>query len=78
VAGHQQYHPPTSGARFCPLQKRNTGHPTQQKPYKVAMAPAKPRVNPAATPAANTMTKGPCYNCHKMGPFDKECPYPKK
>jgi len=24
------------------------------------------------------MTKGPCYNCHKMGHFAKECPYPKK
>jgi len=24
------------------------------------------------------MTKGPCYNCHKMGHFAKECSYPKK
>ena len=24
------------------------------------------------------MTKGPCYNYHKMGHFAKECPYPKK
>jgi len=29
-------------------------------------------------PAANTTTKGPCYNSHKMGHFAKECPYPKK
>ena len=42
------------------------------------MAPAKPRENQAAAPAANTMTKGPCYNYHKMGHFAKECPYPKK
>jgi len=24
------------------------------------------------------MTKGPFYNCHKMGHFAMECPYPKK
>jgi len=24
------------------------------------------------------MTKGPCYNCDKMGHFAKECPYPKR
>jgi len=42
------------------------------------VASTKPRANQAATPAANTMTKGPCYNCHKMGHFAKECPYPKK
>ena len=79
VAGRQQYRPPAPGARFRPPQKRNTGHPTQQqKPYKVAVAPAKPRANQAAAPAANTMTKGPCYNCHKMGHLAKECPYSKK
>jgi len=42
------------------------------------VAPAKPRENQAAAPAANTMTKGPCYNYHKMGHFAKKCPYPKK
>ena len=78
VAGHQQYHPPAQGARFRPPQRRNTGHPTQQKPYKVAVAPAKPRTNQAAAPAANNMTKGPYYNCHKMGHVAEECPYPKK
>ena len=77
VAGRQQYRPPAPGARFRPPQRRNTGHPTQQKPYKVAVAPAKPRANQAATPAANNMTKGSCYNYHKMGHFAKECPYPK-
>ena len=42
------------------------------------MAPAKPRTNQATTPAANTATKGPYYNCHKMGHFAKKCPYPNK
>ena len=37
-----------------------------------------PRANQAAAAAANTMVKGSCYNCHKMGHFAKECPYPKK
>jgi len=42
------------------------------------VAPAKPRTIQAAAPSANTMTKGLCYNYHKMGHFAKECPYPKK
>jgi len=78
VAGRPQYRPPAPGARFRPPQRRNTGHPTQQKPYKVAIAPTKPKAIQAAAPAANNMTKGPCYNRHKMGHFAKECPYPKK
>ena len=78
VVGHQQYRPPAPGARFRPPQKRNTGHTMQQKSYKVAVAPAKPRTNQAAAPAANNMTKGLCYNYNKMGHFAKECPYPKK
>jgi len=44
----------------------------------VAIAPAKPKAIQAAAPAASNMTKGPCYNCHKMGHFAKECPYPKR
>jgi len=78
VAGRQQYRPPTLGARFRPPQRRNVGHLTQQKPYKVAIAPAKPKAIQGAAPATNNMTKGPCYNYHKMGHFAKECPYPKK
>jgi len=42
------------------------------------VALAKPRANKAAAPAANTTTKGPCNDYHKMGHFGKECPYPKK
>jgi len=49
-----------------------------QKLYKVAVAPAKPKAIQASAPAANNMTKGPCYNYHKMGHFAKECPYPTK
>jgi len=78
MVGRQQYRPPAPGARFRPPQRRNTGHPTQQKPYKVAIAPAKPKAIQATTPATNNMTKGSCYNCHKMGHFAKECPYPKR
>jgi len=78
LAGRQQYRPPAPGARFRLPQRRNTGLPAQQKPYKVAIAPAKPKAVQAAAPAANNMTNGPSYNCHKMGHFAKECPYPKR
>jgi len=44
----------------------------------VAIAPAKPKAIQAAAPAANNAPKGPCYNCHKMGHFAKDCPYPKR
>jgi len=78
VAGRQQYRPPALGARFRPPQRRNTAHPTQHKLYKAAVALAKPRANQAVEPATNTMTKGPCYNYHKMGHFAKDYPYTKK
>jgi len=78
MAGRHQYHPPAPGPRFRPPQRRNIGHPTQQKAYKVAIAPTKPKAIQAAAPAANNATKGPCYNCHKMGHFGKECHYPKR
>jgi hypothetical protein len=32
VVGRQQYRPAALGARFRPTPRRNTGHPTQQKP----------------------------------------------
>ena len=77
VAGRQRYRPPAPGARFRPPQRRNIGHPTQQKPYKVAIAPPKPKAIQAMAPAANNMTKGPCYNCHKMGTLLRNVPTPR-
>ena len=61
MAGRQQYRPPAPGARFRLPPRRNTGHPTQQKPYKVAIALTKPKAIQAAIQAGPARPRSPPY-----------------
>ena len=77
MAGRQQYRRPALGARFCPPQKRNTGHPTQQKPYKVAVAPARPKGESSCSTCCQHHDQGAMLQLPQWDTLLKNVPTPK-
>lgn len=65
MANHLPYHLPVPGARFRPPQKRTPNAPPLQKntrPFKMVVPQAKTRQD--SSTRANTVVRGPCYNCN--------------
>jgi hypothetical protein len=81
TANHSAYHPSAPGARFRPPQHKTQNYKGPQKPYKMAVPPARiveamgQGNSKGAIGSAGTV-KGPCYNCDQLGHFLKFCPYP--
>jgi hypothetical protein len=74
------YRPSASGARFRPPQQKTRNYKGPQKPYKMAVPPAKTAAtvgqgnSKGAIGSAGTV-RGPCYNCDQPGHFSKFYPY---
>jgi hypothetical protein len=68
TANHSAYRPSTLGARFRPPQHKTQNYKGPQKPYKMAVPPAKTATTAGqgnskrAIGSAGTV-RGPCYNC---------------
>jgi hypothetical protein len=83
MANRPTYRPSAPGARFQPPQQRGQNFRGPQKPYKMAIQPAKTTASAGqgsskgAVGSAGTV-RGPCYNYDQPGHFSRFCPYPSK
>jgi hypothetical protein len=81
TANHSVYRSSAPGARFMPPQHKTQNYKGSQKPYKMAVPPARTAKamgqgnSKGAIGSAGTV-KGPCYNCDQPDHFLKFCPYP--
>jgi hypothetical protein len=81
TANRFAYRPSAPGARFRPSQHKIQNYKGPQKPYKMAMPPAKTVAtagqgnSKGAIRSAGT-ARGPCYNCDQLGHFSKFYPNP--
>jgi hypothetical protein len=81
TANRSAYRPSAPGVRFRPPQHKTKNYKGPQKPYKMAMPPARIAAvagqgnSKGAIGSAGTV-KGPCYNCDQPGHFSKFYPYP--
>jgi hypothetical protein len=81
TANHSTYRPSAPGTRFRPPQHKTQNYKGPQKPYKMAVPPARTAVtvgqdNSKGTIGSASTVKGPCYNCDQPGHFSKFYPYP--
>jgi hypothetical protein len=81
TASHSAYHPSAPGARFRPPQHKTQNYKGPQKPYKMAVPPARTAAaarkgNSKGAIGSAGIVKGPCYNYDQSGHFSKFCPYP--
>jgi hypothetical protein len=80
-ANRPAYRPSAPGARFRPPHHKTHNYKGPQKPYKMAVPPARtaattrPGNSKGAIGSAGTV-KGPYYNCDQPGHFSKFYPYP--
>jgi hypothetical protein len=81
TANRSAYRPSALGARFRPPQHKTQNYKGPQKPYKMAVPPARTAAamgqgNSKGDIGSASTVKGPCYNCDQTGHFLKFCPYP--
>jgi hypothetical protein len=81
TANHSAYRSSAPGARFRPPQHKTQNYKGPQKPYKMAVPPARTAAaagqgNSKGAIGSASIVKGPCYNFDQPGHFSKFCPYP--
>jgi hypothetical protein len=81
TANRSAYCPYAPGARFRPPQHKTQNYKGPQKPYKMAVPPAKTAAaagqgNSKGAIGSSGTVRGPYYNCDQSGHFSKFCPYP--
>jgi hypothetical protein len=83
AGGHPPYRPSAPGVRFWPPQQKAQNFKGPQKPYKMAVQPAKTAVTTGQGSSKGAMgstgiVRRPYYNCDQLGHFSRFCPYPPK
>jgi hypothetical protein len=74
IAPRTPSRPPTTGAKFCPPQKKAPAKTGFRKAYTVSLPKGSSSQGSSSVPPSNM----PCWNCNKPGHWSRNCPYPKK
>jgi hypothetical protein len=74
VAPMAPSHPPATGAKFRPPQKKAPSKTGFRKAYTVSLLMGSSSQGNSSVPPSNM----PCWNCNKPGHWARKCPYPKK